>query len=187
MAIVAVPGMRTEVSDGPDGLTFVVPAPRVWFAMVFLPLWIAGWCAGEFFALRTLVTAKGPELMFLIVWLTGWTVGGTFAIFTWIWMLAGKERVVLKTGVIAHRYELFGLSVGKEYDLSQVRNLRVSPQPLNPWGGGSGLRTWGIGGGLVAFDYGARTIRVAGSIDESEGNMIVQRIKARFSIPDSAG
>jgi len=182
MAIEPVPGMRTKVSDGPEGLSFIVPAPRQIFAMLFLPLWLTGWVFGEFFALRTLVTEKGPAQAFLVIWLTGWTIGGAFAIFTWFWMLSGRERIVLKPGVLAHRYELFGLSVGREYDLSQARNLRVSPLPAFSGNGRGGLRTWGLGGGVMAFDYGAKTIRMGGSLDEAEGNMIVKKIQERYSI-----
>jgi len=164
MAIEPVPGMRTKVSDGPEGLSFIVPAPRQIFAMLFLPLWLTGWVFGEAFALRTLVTEKGPAQAFLVIWLTGWTIGGAFAIFAWFWMLSGRERILLKPGALAHRYELFNLSVGREYDLAQVRNLRVSPQPLLTGNGRYMFRTLGLSGGVVAFDYGAHTIRMMSSV-----------------------
>ena len=181
MPTVPVPAMRTAVSDGPDGLTFVVPSRRQWFAMLFLPVWLVGWLFGEVFAVRGLISGKGPSL-FLLVWLTMWTLGGGLALLGWLWMLAGRERLVVKPGVLVHRLELFGLHRTREYDLSQVRNLKVSPESFNPWNMGSSFRMWGLGGGVVSFDYGARTIRVAASVDEAEGRMIVNRIQERYAI-----
>ena len=175
MATVPLPTMRTAVSDGPEGLSFVIPSRRQWFAMVFLPFWLVGWCFGEVFAIGALVSGRGPSL-FLLAWLTLWTVGGAFAALAWLWMLSGRERVVLTPSLLVHRYELLGLSRSREYDISNVQNLRVSPESFNPWNMGGGLRMWGFGGGVVAFDYGAKTIRVAASVDEAEGRTIVSRI-----------
>ena len=44
------------------------------------------------------------------------------------------------------------------------------------------FRTLGLSGGVVAFDYGAHTVRMGGLIDEPEGNMIVHTIQQRYSI-----
>src|SRR5262245_59809215 len=175
MTIVPVPKMRTAVNDGPEGLTFLVPARRQWFAMAFLPLWLVGWLFGEVTAVRTLAAREGPS-WFLAAWLTLWTVGGGFAVLAWLWMLAGKERIVLRPGTLLHRYELFGLGRTREYDWSNVRNFMVSSPTFNPWNMSSGFRGWGFGGGVVAFDYGAKTIRMAQSVDEAEGRMIVNKI-----------
>jgi hypothetical protein len=178
--------MRTVVSDGPDGLTFVVPSRRQWFAILFVPVWLIGWMFGEVLAIKALIGGKGPSL-FMVTWLTMWTVGGGLAALGWLWMVVGKERLIVKPGLLVHRFELFSLRRTREYDLSQVRNLKVSPESFNPWNMGGGLKMWGLGGGVVAFDYGARTIRVAGSVDEAEGRMIVSRIQERCAIPNSAG
>jgi hypothetical protein len=178
--------MRTVVTDGPDGLSFLVPARRQWFAMLFLPIWLVGWVFGEVFAIGELISGKGPW-GFLLFWLAGWTVGGGFAIFVWLWMVAGRERLIVRPGVLAHRSELFSVQRNREYDLPQVRNLIVSPAAFNPWNMTAGFRMWGFGGGIVAFDYGARTIRVLASIDEAEGRMIVSRIQERCAIPNTAG
>jgi hypothetical protein len=178
--------MRTVVSDGPEGLTFVVPSRRQWFGILFLPVWLIGWLLGEVFALREVVSGKGP-VPFLLVWLTMWTLGGGLAALSWLWMVAGKERLTVKPGVLVHRFELFSLHRTREYDLSEVRNLKVSPESFNPWNMGAGFKMWGIGGGVVAFDYGAKTIRVAASVDEAEGRMIVGRIQQRCGIANSAG
>jgi hypothetical protein len=41
------------------------------------------------------------------------------------------------------------------------------------------MRFWGIGGGLIAFDYGAKTFRFGASLDEAEAQDIVKELNRR--------
>ena len=116
-----------------------------------------------------------------------WTVGRGFVLLAWFWMLAGRERVILKSSSLVHRREIFGIGRSSEYDLAHITNLRVSPQSLNAWSRGANVRNWGLGGGIVAFDYGARTIRFGASIDEAEGSMIVNQLRQRYRFAETAG
>ena len=116
-----------------------------------------------------------------------WTVGRGFVLLAWFWMLAGRERVILKPSSLVHRREIFGIGPSSEYDLAHITNLRVSPQSLSPWSRGANIRDWGPGGGIVAFDYGARTIRFGASIDEAEGSMIVNQLRQRYRFAETAG
>lgn len=129
-----------------------------------------------------LITGKGPSLV-LLAWLVAWTIGGGFAALVWFWMVAGKERVTFGAGSVVRRYEIFGVGRRYECDRSHVKNLRAAFTPHNPWDFASGIRMWGIGGGVISFDYGARTIRFGGALDDAEGRMIVQRILERYPIP----
>ena len=174
-----VPGMKTTVRDDVGGLIFEFPPRRSRYAMIFLPVWLAGWAAGEIFGAQTLLRG-GDSSSFMLIWLCAWTVGGIFATFAWLWMLTGKERVILKPDALVHRYELFGIGRSREYELSHVRSLRVSPEPSDSLGGGWKRNSIYFGGGVVAFDYGAKTVRFASSVDEAEGKMIVDRILRRY-------
>ena len=186
MSLEPVPGMRSAVSDGPEGLTIVMPPRRMLPVMVFLPIWLAAWGFGEFFVIRTLVSgAAGPGAAFLAVWLTGWTLGGTFAVLIWSWMMFGHERLVVGGGRFVHSYELFGLSRTREYDVQAIRNLRVGASLLAGSLFGPSMRTYGFGSGTIMFDYGAKTASVGAGLDEAEGRMIVQRIRERGGIPNS--
>jgi len=60
-------------------------------------------------------------------------------------------------------------------------NMRAAPTSFNPWNFTSGLEFWGIAGGAIAFDYGARTFRF-GAVEEAEANQIVQTIRARYPL-----
>lgn len=67
----------------------------------------------------------------------------------------------------------------REYDVQHVRELRVSPMPYNPFDFRSALQFWGVGGGLMAFDYGAATIRFGAGLEEGEAKSIIAKVKSR--------
>ena len=46
------------------------------------------------------------------------------------------------------------------------------------------IRSSAAEGSVVAFDYGAKTVRFGASIDEAEGKIIVDRIKERYGLTD---
>jgi len=173
---------RSRVSDRPEGLEIVVPAKRSVFLMLFLLVWLGAWAVGEFSVLGQLLRGTEGPVPFLLFWLLGWTVGGGCALLTFLWMLAGRERIVLRPRVLAVYREIFGLGPIREYDLAHVRNLRVSPPAYDPFGWGAAGRFWGVTGGFVAFDYGAKTVRLAASADEPEAAQIVREITARHSV-----
>ena len=188
MSLEPVPGMRSTVTDGPEGLTILMPSRRLLPVVVFLPLWLIGWGFGETFAIRTLVSGTGPggafPGMFLAVWLTFWTIGGLVAVSLWLWMMFGQERIVVGNGRFVHSYELFGLTRPREYDVQAIRNLR-SIENLPTYASSRGpFRAYGVGVGAIAFDYGAKTVHAGASLDEAEGRMIVQRIQGRGAIPN---
>jgi hypothetical protein len=174
---------RSTFEEGPSGLLITIPAPRNIFAMLFLPAWLVAWWVGFRSAISELLTAV-PGTAFLAVWLLGWTVGGVFAAVTFFWMLVGHERIVADTGVLAVSREIFGLSRKHEYRAADIRRLRVSTQPARTWYGGTRTDYWGWNSGLVAFDYGAKTVRF-GAVDEAEAAWIVERVGKRLHIPYS--
>jgi hypothetical protein len=176
--------------ERPDGLELIVPAKRNFFMMVFLLAWLTGWAFGEVTTIGELLSGnilsgntKGA-LTFLLFWLVGWTLGGGCAVLVFLWMLAGRERIALQPCLLAIRREIFGLGLTRDYDLAHVRNVRVSAGAFDPFSWTTGARFWGIGGGLVAFDYGAKTVRVAASIDEPEAAQIVRELKGRHAFAE---
>ena len=182
MARVELPALRSTIMDSPGGCELTIPAKRNFFAVAFLGFWTIGWACGEVFAIRQLffeVKGENFPAIFLMAWLGAWTVGGVVAIYTWLWMVVGKERIVLKPATLSIQRDVLGFGKIREYDLNHVANLRLSPQTYNPFDMSSSLRFWGIGGGLVAFDYGAKTFRFGGSIDEAEAQNIINELNKR--------
>lgn len=59
------------------------------------------------------------------------------------------------------------------------RSSAVSPVPYNPFDFRAALQFWGVGGGLLAFDYGAATIRFGHGLEESEAKSFVAEMRSR--------
>jgi len=174
---------RFSVDAGPDGLRAVIPARRNWFVMLFLVAWLGGWAFGEVSAANELFRGEGKApIGFLAFWLVGWTIGGAFAFAAVVWQLAGREVITVNSASLSHRIEAFGIGHRRSFRTTEVRNLRATEYSANPF---TNQRSWfppllGSGYGPVAFDYGARTIRVAPSLEEAEAKMLVQQLSSRF-------
>jgi hypothetical protein len=175
---VAVPGRVSTMSDGPTGLEIVIPAKRSVLVLLFLAAWLGGWFFGEKSAIEEILRRRegGPDY-FMVFWLIGWTIGGAWAAGAWLWMALGREVVTLRPQALLLRREVLGIGRTREYDLSHVRNLRVAPEPADVSAGRTHFG--GLDSGLVAFDYGARTFRFGGAVDEAEAVGIVGDLKAR--------
>lgn len=174
---------RFQIEATTEGLRAVVPSRRNWFVMLFLLAWLGGWVFGEASATGELIRAgdKTPSA-FLAFWLAGWTLGGLFAIGTVLWQLAGREVVTVNTAALVHRVEVFGLGLSRSYSASEVKNLRATEYSTSPF---NNQRAWlpplyGSGFGPVAFDYGARTIRMAPSLEEAEAKLLVESLSSRL-------
>ena len=116
----------------------------------------------------------------MLAWFGVWTVGGLLAIYAWLWQVLGKEIVIVHGQTFTIRRDLEGFGFEKEYDLLQMRNLRLEQVGFNPIDFSSSLQLWGIGGGVVAFDYGARTYRFGAGLDEAEAKQAMTAIKKRL-------
>jgi hypothetical protein len=188
MALVAPAKPKATVLRSAQGLEVVIPARRNAFTTLFLGVWLIGWGVGEVMVPAQLFRARAePEaLAFAAVWFVVWTIVGGFALYVFLWSLAGRERILLTGSRLAIRRELFGMGRLREYDLAHVRDLRVSPGTYNPFDFRSVLECWGIGGGAVAFDYGASTIRFGAALEEGEARSVRDRLMAHGSLRSGA-
>lgn len=179
---------RVLITDTPEGLRMVIPYSRSWFVIGFLGFWICGWAVAEVMVpaqfLQGNALPEGESLMY--AWLGVWTAGGLLAIYAWLWQVMGKEIVTVQGQTFTTRRDIGGFGCDKVYDLVQMRDLRVGPVEFNPLDVSAVLQLWGIGGGVIAFDYGARTYRFGAGLDEAEAKQAVAAIKKRYRIQDSA-
>ena len=123
----------------------------------------------------------------MFAWLGVWTVGGVFAIYAWLWQVMGKEIVTVQGQSFKTRRDIGGFGFDMEYNLVQMRDLHVRQPGFSPIDLSSSLQLWGIGGGVIVFDYGAGTVRFGAGLDEAEAKQIVTAIKQRYRIPSSKG
>ncbi|MDP6980015.1 MAG: hypothetical protein QF570_15660 [Myxococcota bacterium] len=155
--------------------------------MLFLSAWLVGWFFGEMSAIEQLTSESmdGGGNAFLYFWLAAWTAGGVFAFGSVVWMAFGMERVLLTTTTLKVRREALGVGLSKEYALSQIENLRVSPNALSMSAQAHRMRGMRPGGGSIAFEYGAATVRFCAGVDEAEANSIVEDLRSRHAFGSS--
>jgi hypothetical protein len=182
MARVAVPTAKASVLDTPVGLVINIPAAKNWFVILFVGFWLCGWAFGEVSVIHELATgkARGGVSLFMIGWLGAWTVGGCAAISFWLWSIAGHEIVSLTPTSLAIRRDILGFGWSREYDLPSVKNLRIDTTDVNSRFN-RGFSPQMRFGGTIAFDYGAKTFRFGGGVDEAEASQLIELLKSRYS------
>ena len=160
-----------------------IKAQRNVFLMLFLLLWLGGWTVGGISAMTALSKSANP---FLVFWLGGWALGWVFAAVTVGWMMSGAEILRVVGSDLEINYRLFGVTRGKLLRGIDIRDLSACAPPLPLYGRYQMNLPFlsASKSGCVRFSYGARTIYAGAGLDESEGRLIVDRLRQR--LPSSA-
>lgn len=169
---------RAIINDTFDGLEIIIPSKKNWFLIVFLGFWLVGWTLGETAALAAItgfLGELGPQRSFVLLWLIFWTIAGFFTLSAFLWNLLGKEIITAIQGqlTIAKKGALFYRT--KMYNLNEAQNFRI--QQDNYSGKYQRRRKNGFWfGGIIAFDYGMKTVRFGLGIDEAEAKFILSKL-----------
>lgn len=171
-------GVHT-LEDRGNRLRIIIPARKQWYILIFHPIWLVAWTVAGITAIQAI--SKHFDL-FLLVWLVLWAMGWCFAALTVLWMAVGKEIIEISGGSMIRRLHIFSFSYAREYLASHIQDLRVLPTTNTPFGiwGARRQNVFIFNEGMLAFDYGAKTIHFAGGIDEAEGKQILAEILQRF-------
>lgn len=177
-------GGRATINQDFDHIEISIPVKRNILIIAFLCFWLCGWFFGESFVIGTLIGGIGGGAdLFMIVWLCGWTVGGIFVIKTLWWIIAGKEIVTAGKGVLEIKKQGDLFSKAKAYDLNECRGFRTVDNSLLNGFPFASYRPFGAFNnnsiGTIAFDYGMKTVKFAGAIDEAEGKHILNLLKSK--------
>jgi hypothetical protein len=187
MAKINQPVSRITITDISGKLRIVIPCSRSWFIIGFLGFWICGWAVAEFMVSSQFLQGDAPPEgeSFILAWFVVWTIGGLLAIYAWLWQVMGKEIVTVHGQTLTTRRDVGGFGFDKQYDLLQMRNLRTAQVGFNPLDISSSLQLWGIGGGVIAFDYESRIVRFGAGLGEAEAKQVVTAIQQRFRTPEA--
>jgi hypothetical protein len=178
------PGWKSpsaDVSETPAGFQVRIPVVRSWFGIAFLPVWLTGWALGWGFTAYGLVRANSDiPALFAIPWLIMWTAAGAMAFSWWMWLVSGREVVIMDGVRLQMRREVRGFARERRYDLARVHNLRFSP-PVSPANGMSQAFPLLTFDGSIAFDVdGDDTKRFGMYLDEDRSLALVRIIRERF-------
>ena len=182
---------RWRIADEPDGFRISLPARRNWGLLVLLSLWLCGWAVGQMAVVRLVAAGAtfaggmpGVDCLLVLAWLVIWTLAGMLALCAWAYNLAGRETVRFTSLSLTLRRAVCSVGPSREFDLSHVRNLRMTEPPadMRTWA----LYLWGAGTRALAFDYGAKTYRFAAGLEEPEAVELLRAIRERVNIRDAA-
>jgi hypothetical protein len=168
-----------------DSLKITIPSTRQWLKILFLGFWLTGWAFGEYTVLSILLNGKAFEgpLLFIIAWLGGWTIGGGYAIYILFWQLAGSEVIIISQSGITTSRSIFGfMFFPKEYSFEYIKSLRVSTatRSISIFSWSWEKEFYGLSGGCIAFDYGAKTINFGVGIYEAEAKQVLAEVQQRY-------
>lgn len=151
-----------------------------------LAFWVCAWGVGEVMGSTTLFKGEVPtgEEGLMLAWLGVWTVSGLAALVALQWQVMGKEIVSVQGQTLKTQREGGGFGFRKEYDVQQIANLRVEPPRFSPFDVSASVQLWGIGGGVIAFESGAKTCRFGTGLDEAEAKEVLESLKRRVRIAE---
>ncbi len=182
------PGLpRYQLAHIGDRFEVTIAARRSWPVLLFLCLWLTIWSTGFFHGARSVfIGADQAPLVFTCVWLGAWTMGGLAVLSTILWQLVGKERITADHSGIAYRVAIFGIGRTRRYGLEAISNLRAVDFSISAFHNQNAMRPpfFGAITGPIAFDYGAKAVRIGASLDEAEARSLL--IGLREQLPASA-
>lgn len=174
---------RFRVVPTPTGFRADVPSKRNWLVVLFLLAWLGGWVFGELSASKELLnpTDQSP-VAFLSFWVVGWTIGGMLAVAALLWQLAGREVIDIDAANLTYRVQVFGIGRSRSFQAMEVKDLRSVAYESSLFQNQRILfpPIFGAGYGPVAFDNGARTFRLAPSLDDAEAKMLVAELSSHL-------
>jgi hypothetical protein len=197
MALEELGKPRFQKQEIASGVIYSIPSKKNWFMILFIGFWLLGWAVGEFAVIGILiagifkafahgisdaVTAGTGAFsgLFLIAWLGAWTVGGAVAIYSWLWQVKGMEIITISYDRFKIQKKVPIWTRTKEYRLKDVASLRVSNVQSSLWSMSGSMEFWGMSGGRLAFDYGAKTVQFGIGIDEAEAKLLIKDIEKKY-------
>lgn len=182
---------RTERTAG--GSRIVIPAKREWPLLLFLLFWFGGWTVAGITVVSDLVSSDAEEegTAFTVFWLGGWALGWLFAASVLTWSLAGKEIIQIDAGGLVVSRLAGPYKRVKRFACDRISDIRVDPYEglvrgmfnvRHSWR--HGMEMWGLGGGSIVLDYGARTHRFGSKLDRPEANQIIDQIHRELRLDE---
>jgi hypothetical protein len=115
------------------------------------------------------------------IFVIAWSILGIFLILNLLWQTIGKEEIQITSTSITVSHVLLGYKRSREYLSENIEGLGLAHVNMKDVILPRGPFLWGTDiTGLVSFDYGARTIRFASSIEEAEAKQIIAEINQKY-------
>ncbi|MDH5507992.1 MAG: hypothetical protein OEZ02_12295 [Anaerolineae bacterium] len=189
---------RHTLEDTGEGLRVVIPSRKRWYLIILqivtLVVGIMFWfwivdltlMIGFGFSPRfvnvysSVAPISSGVLLGIFLALIALALQCGFMAYAILWQIVGQEIIEVNPKSLVSLRRVYSFGRSNEYLAQDIKGMRVSPfmPRLIDWKGS--FYELGLTGGLIAFDYGARTIRIGGGIDEAEAKQILAAIVARY-------
>lgn len=172
---------RAKVEQWGSDFKIIIPSKSNLLTTLFLMFWLGGWLIGEVTVITILFKAPLAVNFFMVSWLGGWTIGGIAVITTVLWNLFGQEVIYTEDNCLTIANKVLFFVRKKRYDTASIANFRVDREALSrpPYYMRRHYRNF-MGRGVIAFDYGLKTIRFGNALDEVEANYLVDDVISRY-------
>jgi hypothetical protein len=153
-----------------------------WFAWSLLTAFLLlAWSApvAIAFQLTKASPQEKPPLLFTALFITVWLLITVLLSMAWCQMTFGREIITITPQELTFWQQPFGQR--RRFHLAKVKNFRmledafaIFANPMRFWW------LWHFFPGVLAFDYGAGTVRFGANLDPAEARKIVALLKERF-------
>ena len=182
---------RHKVQQLNDGIQIVLPSKKNFFLIIWFVLGLAMWLymtGSVVYITSLLIIGLGSNngmwifigfLAFILLFLVSL---GAYVIYSLLWQFTGKEIIIVKNDVLRISRQVFNWNKFLEYSIRSVSDLRAStPQQSVLFTSIKIFKNISGQNGMIAFDYGAKTVRFGFEIDEAEAKQIVSVLQESLS------
>jgi len=106
---------------------------------------------------------------------------GIFGVSRVGWLLAGKEVIETTPQTLTITRQIYRWKKSKEYSAEKIRGLRTNTQSLSMFLPERRVKRFLGGGGMIAFDYEAKTFTFGLNINETEAKQIILAVQEGLS------
>ena len=180
------------MNDKIGSFSITTPARKNSLLMGVQTLWLTLWAGGVAVVVNALLRGEIKEVGFFVVffllsWLAGWSLGGGLALYGLLWMAFGTEKIVANPEELTITRSIGSYQRLRRYEVAKIRSLRIVEPNQGMTDFLLSLRPFGIGNGLLTFDYGATVVTFAEGSDRAPAQRLLAELRAALSVRQEQG
>jgi hypothetical protein len=174
---------RLKIEQANDETVITVTARMRPALFIFFLAWFCAWSTAGVLMIQAIqsrlaeVGEAGFLLGFSVFWLLGWLYVGTAL----LWMLVGKEKLVISNAAIFRGVSMSFLKWNRHYDPNRVTTVRRNAE-LPASSERYGFAEPFDGFGRVGIKFGRKTINFGKRLDNSEADKVVTILKTSLNL-----
>jgi len=182
---VKLPALKHISKDLGDKFVILLPKPKYWLVILiasFYTLFLIPFEISTLFGLIQSIKTSSSDLRPFLIGIVLSSVALAVLIYFLVDQLFGKEEIQITSSSIKISTKFYGFRISKEYSAQNVKSLslaRVGIRDIFPLGVSSFMPGFNVGN--ISFDYGAKTFKFAGGVEEAEAKQIIAEIQQKFS------